>query len=76
MLRTYKNEETNELHVVTELGQGDLTKLKPGTNMIPVINNMLQALVFIHSEGVIHRDIKPANFIVGVDDKIKLIAFG
>ena len=72
----YKNKKTNELHVVTELGQGDLTILPPGTDMRLVINNMLQALVFIHSMGVIHRDIKPENFIVSFDKKIKLIDFG
>lgn len=59
LLGVYENNSRDELHVVTELGRGDLTILNSGTDMKPIINNMLEALVFIHSMGVIHRDIKP-----------------
>ena len=40
------------------------------------LKQMLQALFYIHNQGVIHRDIKPSNFILGKDGHLKLTDFG
>jgi len=37
---------------------------------------MLKAVGFIHSKGIIHRDIKPENFMVKSNGNIKLLDFG
>eukprot|EP00043_Microstomoeca_roanoka_P014370 m.142564 g.142564 ORF g.142564 m.142564 type:complete len:608 (-) comp15997_c0_seq4:255-2078(-) len=37
---------------------------------------LLDALAYIHSQGVIHRDIKPSNILVQSGDQIKLSDFG
>jgi len=42
---------------------------------IKVFNHILQAVQFLHSNGIIHRDIKPAN-ILFVDGIPKLCDFG
>ena len=40
------------------------------------LKQMLQALSYIHTQGLIHRDIKPSNFILSKDGYLKLTDFG
>ena len=37
---------------------------------------MLSALGYCHSEGIVHRDIKPSNFMLNSRGQIKLLDFG
>jgi serine/threonine protein kinase len=40
------------------------------------LTQMVMALEYIHSQGLIHRDIKPSNFILSKDGYLKLSDFG
>lgn len=37
---------------------------------------ILAALEYLHSQGVVHRDLKPENIVLDADDRIKIIDFG
>ena len=43
---------------------------------IRIAIDVLEALEYIHANGVVHRDLKPENIMVDANDNIKLIDFG
>ena len=50
-------------------------KLDPN-KILPIINQVCDALKYAHDNGVIHRDIKPANILINQDDVVKVADFG
>ena len=42
----------------------------------PYIQQMAQALLYLHSKHVIHRDIKPENLLLGLKGELKIADFG
>ena len=42
----------------------------------PLMQEMAEALVHAHSQGVIHRDVKPTNILISVEGRPKLTDFG
>jgi serine/threonine protein kinase len=40
------------------------------------IVQIVEALAFAHSRGLVHRDLKPANVLLAADDSLKLADFG
>src|SRR5437764_913210 len=44
--------------------------------LVAMTSQLLQALDFAHTRGVVHRDIKPANLILGSGGSLKVADFG
>ncbi|MGK7903512.1 MAG: protein kinase [Hormoscilla sp.] len=77
-------EENGEFYIVQEFVDGhDLSQeIAPGKQLsekevVKLLQEILEVLVFVHENDVIHRDIKPKNLLRRQrDDKIVMIDFG
>ena len=77
-------EEQQEFYLIQEYIKGhslqvELTSGKrlTETQVVDLLKDVLQVLVFVHTHGVIHRDIKPSNLMRREkDQRIVLIDFG
>jgi len=72
----------NQLLMVMELVEGVSLDERlrhgplPAAEAVRCIDQILSALAYAHSRGVIHRDIKPANMMLTPDGTVKLMDFG
>jgi len=41
-----------------------------------IVYQIVSALIYIHSLGIVHRDLKLDNILIDSNDKIKIIDFG
>jgi serine/threonine protein kinase len=64
VVQTIDSTEMNQLCIVMEWVDGKF------------LREILEALDYVHGQGVVHRDLKPENIMVGEGDRIKLIDFG
>ncbi len=82
VMRVFGGEERSRIYMVMEWCEGRLLRqiLDEGRitqeRAIRIAIGVLDALDYIHSNGVVHRDLKPENIMVDEDDNIKLIDFG
>jgi serine/threonine protein kinase len=82
VMRVFGGEKRSRVYMVMEWCEGRLLRqiLDDGRmsqdRAIRVAIEVLEALEYIHDNGVVHRDLKPENIIVDADDNIKLIDFG
>jgi eukaryotic-like serine/threonine-protein kinase len=80
-LRTAFQHE-NQLVMIMEFVEGVTLEKKASKASLPVdevlsyASQVLAALAYAHSRGVIHRDLKPANMMVTGHGVIKLMDFG
>jgi serine/threonine-protein kinase len=82
VMRVYGGEERSRVYMVMEWCEGRLLRQildegrMPHDRAIRIAIGVLDALEYIHANGVVHRDLKPENIMVDAQDNIKLIDFG
>jgi len=82
VMRVYGGEKRSRVYMVMEWCEGRLLRqiLSEGRlsqeRAIGIAIKILDALEYIHDQGVVHRDLKPENVMVDDHDGIKLIDFG
>ena len=54
----------------------DVTGPMPDEKLFPLFKEILSAINFAHSKGLIHRDIKPSNILITAEGSAKVIDFG
>ncbi len=82
VMRVFGGEERSRIYMVMEWCEGRLLRQildegrMPQDRAIRIAVALLDALEYIHANGVVHRDLKPENIMVDAEDNIKLIDFG
>ncbi|MGA3081011.1 MAG: serine/threonine-protein kinase [Terracidiphilus sp.] len=82
VMRVFGGEKRSRIYMVMEWCEGRLLRQildegpLPHDRAIRIAIEVLDALDYIHANGVVHRDLKPENIMVDADDNIKLIDFG
>ncbi len=82
VMRVYGGEKRSRVYMVMEWCEGRLLRqiLDEGRILqdraLRIAISVLEALEYIHDNGVVHRDLKPENIMVDSEDNIKLMDFG
>jgi eukaryotic-like serine/threonine-protein kinase len=73
--------DANLSYIILEFVRGKTLREMDRKNLaletaIAMTIQVLEALQYAHSQGIIHRDIKPGNVMVGHDNVVKVMDFG
>ncbi len=83
VMRIFPVDDRSRVYMAMEWVDGKLLRQvmseegkMPAARAISITLSILNALDYIHKNGVVHRDLKPENIMLGANDSIKLIDFG
>ena len=82
VMRVFSEVERSRVYMVMEWCEGQTLRHLMNAGRIPparairITTAVLEALQYLHDNGVVHRALTPEAIMVAVDDTIKLIDFG
>jgi mitogen-activated protein kinase 15 len=81
LLAVHRAANDRDIYLVFELMDADLHRVIRASILLDVHHRfitwqLLCALKYLHSAGVVHRDLKPTNVLINADASIKLCDFG
>ena len=82
ILRPKSLDTFEDVYIVTDLMETDLHRIIYSRQQLTdehcqyFVHQMLKALKYIHSAGVIHRDLKPSNLLLNSNCDLKICDFG
>ena len=76
-----KSQDDLDIYIVTEFVDGVMVNVLRNTRLLPVHQTficyqLVRALLYLHTGGILHRDIKPANLLLTKECRLKLCDFG
>jgi mitogen-activated protein kinase 15 len=81
LVAVHRASNERDIYIVFELMETDLSRVIRANILFDIHHRfifwqLLCALKYIHSAGVVHRDMKPANVLINADATIKICDFG
>jgi len=81
LMNVMKADSNQDLYVLFDHMESDLQNVINASMLTPIHNEyimyqVLKALKYVHSAGVLHRDLKPSNILLNTNVHVRLCDFG